>query len=417
MALLSGTGIVLLFVSETEMKTSKVDHRAKQAFFVAEAGLEHGRETLRVVNLSDLSSADRLTFDDELSAAAGANGVIDLDPAALRPVYATDGTVVGFTGSGDDLPLRSMTAFGDQRYAAFLTNDPIDGRANPVDSNDRVMITAIGTGPSGAVEVVQAIVERYAFPALPATITIIGPTASFDGGKSAAKDYTGDDCAGGIPGLSVPVVGVIGSASEVSAEAGVHKPSSYTSGGATGVDTVSDVEGTIDPSWKDCAYLRDLARRVRAAADVVGSQATDNSLLGTPADPRIVFIDGDYSVGGGFSGAGVLWVTGRLTFSGNAGWSGVIFTVGKGDFRRNGGGNGGILGANFVANISGPDGLLWTADDCSGPDGIPGTGDDGAAVGTYNNAGGGTGLTGYCSTAIADAQTEFPFPLASFRQR
>ena len=36
--------------------------------------------------------------------------------------------------------------------------------------------------------------------------------AQFDGGNSNAKNYTGNDCS--IPGLSLPVVGVIGSASE-----------------------------------------------------------------------------------------------------------------------------------------------------------------------------------------------------------
>lgn len=417
MTLLAGMGIALLSVSETEMKTSKVDHRVKQVFFVAEAGLEDGRETLRVVNLSDVTAADRLTFDDELVSAAGADGVIDFNPATVRPVYATDGSVVAFTGYDDDVPLRAVTAFGDGRYAAFLTNDAIDGRADPDDSNDRVVITAIGTGPSGAVEVVQAIVERDSFPDLPATITIIGPSANFDGGKSAAKDYTGNDCAGGIPGLAVPVIGVIGSAAEVSAEAGVHKPSSYTSGGSTGLETVSNVDGLIDPSWKNCSYLSDLARQVRAAADIVGNASTSNSALGTSVDPRIVFINGDYTVGGGYNGAGLLWVTGTLTFNGNAAWSGLIFTVGKGSFQRSGGGNGKILGANLVANISGPDGVLWTADDCSGPDGTKGTTDDGVAIGTYDNAGGGNGLTGYCSSAIAGAQNEFPFTIVGFRQR
>src|SRR6185295_226760 len=178
-------------------------------------------------------------------------------------------------------------------------------------------------------------------------------------------------------------------------EAGVRKPGSYTSGGNTGVDTVANVSGTIDPSWKDCDYLHDLARKVRAAADVVGNSSTPNGSLGTTVDPKIVYIEGDYAVGGGFNGAGLLWVTGALTFNGNAAWAGTIFTVGRGNFQRSGGGNGAISGANFVANVAGPDGLMWTADDCSGPDGLLGNSDDGPAIATYNNAGGGTGDTNY----------------------
>src|SRR5439155_13721226 len=139
------------------------------------------------------------------------------------------------------------------------------------------------------------------------------------------------------PGLAVPVVGVIGSSSEASAEAGVQKPNSYTSGGQTGVNTVTNINSTIDPSWKNCSYLHDLARSVRAAADVVGSSSTPNGSLGTAGAAKMVYIEGDYIVGGGTNGVGLLWVTGTLTFNGNAAWTGTIFTVGKGIFQRSGG--------------------------------------------------------------------------------
>jgi hypothetical protein len=417
LVLLTSMGAALLFVSENEMKTGQVDLRSKTVFYVSEAGLEDARETLRVVNLSGATTALRGSFNDELTSAAGPNGVINFDPAALKPVFDSNGDVAGFSGYGDDVPLKSMTAFGQGRYAAFLTNDAVDDRASLTDSNERVMITAIGTASNFSSEIVQAIVERDSFPSMPATITMIGPLPNFDGGNSNAKMYAGDDCAGGIPGLAVPVVGVIGGDAETSAEAGVQKPGSYTSGGHTGVDTVTNISGTIDPSWKDCNYLHDLARKVRAAADLVGTNSTPNSGLGTTVDPKIVYIEGDYTVGGGTNGAGLLWVTGSLTFDGNAGWTGAIFTVGKGNFQRTGGGNGVISGANFVANIAGPDGLMWTSDDCSGPDGVPGNSDDGPGGATYDNAGGGTGDTKYCTSDISSVQDEFPFAIVGFRQR
>ncbi|PYS97210.1 MAG: hypothetical protein DMF50_01435 [Acidobacteria bacterium] len=417
LALLTGMGAALLFVTENEVKMSQVDLRSKQVFYLAEAGLEDARETLRVTNLNAAITANRDTFNDDLTAAAGANGLIDFDPAAVKATYDSSGTVTGFTGYGDDVPLKAVTAFSGGRYVAFLTNDAVDGRATLIDSNDRVMITALGGSTGYAIEEVQAIVERDAFPAMPATITMVGPTANFDGGNSNAKAYTGNDCAGGIAGLSLPVVGVIGAASETSAEAGVHKPGSYTSGANTGVDTVTNVSNTIDPAWKDCDALHDLAGKVRSAADLVGNASTPNGSLGTAAAPKIVYIEGDYTVASSLNGGGLLWVTGTLTFSGNAAWTGTLFIVGKGNFQRNGGGNGALSGASFVANIAGPDGQMWTSDDCSGPDGIKGTTDDGAAVATYDNAGGGNGDTGYCSTAIKNVQQEFPFVVVDFRQR
>ena len=95
-------------------------------------------------------------------------------------VYATDGTVSGFTGYGDDVPLLNTSSIGDGWYAAFLTDDPANtgGTGSTDDDNDRVMITAVGAGRHGALKVAQAIVEPASlFPAdLPATITIFGET-------------------------------------------------------------------------------------------------------------------------------------------------------------------------------------------------------------------------------------------------
>lgn len=417
LTLLTAMGGALLFVTENEVKMSQVDLRSKQVFYLAEAGLEDARETLRQDNLTDPTVANRLTFNDELVSAGGANGTIDFDPAALKATYDSDGNVTGFTGYGDDLPLKSLTTFSGGKYIALLTNDAVDGKANLNDTNDRVVVTAAGGSTKYAMEVVEAVLQRTSFPSMPATITMVGPSANFDGGNSNAKQYVGDDCAGGIPGLSVPVLGVIGTASKAVADGGVQKPANYTSGTDTGTDTVSDVDSTIDPNWNDCDYLHDLARKVRAAADVVGDSSTSNGSLGTTAAPKVVYIEGDYTVGPTIDGGGLLWVTGTLTFSGNAGWKGTIFTVGKGDFERSGAGNGVISGANLVANIAGPDGTMWTSDDCAGPDGVVGTSDDGTAIATYDNNGGGTGDTKYCSSDISSVQEQFPFVISSFRQR
>jgi hypothetical protein len=371
-----------------------------------------------VENLSSANVANRDTLHDELVTAAGGNGAIDFNPDTVKPVYASDGTVSGFTGYGDDVPLKAMTSFGGGVYIAFLTNDPVDGKTSLNDTNNRAMITALGVGPNGGVEMVQAIVERAPLPSLPATITILGPSADFGGGNSNSKQYIGNDCNGsGIPGLSVPVLGVIGTASQALADNGVVKPNSYISGANTGTDTVSNIQSSVDPQWMDCNYLHDLARSVRAAADVVGNSATPTSSFGSPGNPRIVYIEGDYDLSGGYDGAGLLWVTGTLTMHGNCSWAGTIFAVGKGDFERTGAGNGAISGATLVADIAGPDGTLWTSDDCAGPDGLVGTSDDGTAVGHYQDDGGGTGDSIYCSSDITAVEEQFPFGVVSFRER
>jgi hypothetical protein len=409
LALVAALGITLLFLARTEQRMVRSDLRSKKAYYLAEAGQEDGRMSMFAAYGGDMGSG--------LTNYAGVNGMLDFDPAALQVTYDGDGAVTGLTGFGDDLPVRGLTAAGDGFYAAFVTNDPGEVVTSPTENNDRVMIYGVGAGDDRSVEIVQALVERTALPPIipPATITILGPDPTFDGGTSDDKLYSGDDCSD--PALSVPVVGVIGPTAETQAEAGVSKPGTYVSGANTGVDTVDDVDGVIEPDWKNCEYLHELAGKVKVKADVVGDATTPETDLGTPGSPKLVYIEGDYVIAGNFNGAGMLWVTGTLTWSGTSGWYGPIYVVGTGVFLRDGGGNSFTDGAILVANIAGADGTMWTDDDCAGPDGTPGTSDDGIDTGSYNNNGGGEHTTRFCKDAITAAHPPEPYAIKSFRQR
>lgn len=420
--LLSSMGAALLYMADSDVKMNKAGLRAKAAFYQAEAGLEDARNALRVQNLA---SANPAGFSDELLVAAGAGGTIQLNPATIAPVYNSAGQVTGFTGYGDDVPLRSFTAFNGGWHAAFLTNDPIEGRTNLTDVNDRLMITSIGATSDRSVEVIQAIVDRDALPALPATITMLGPTpTNFAGGSSGAKNYDGDDCEGaspyvGIPGLHMPVVGGLGSASEafLASELG-SKGGTYNSGGYTGGNVVDDSTTTTDPiwtpvissQWTTCSSLQSLALSVRSTADYICTTASPCSHWGTSTISTITYVEGDLDLGPGGSGKGLLWVTGTLTLRGNTSWEGAVIVVGEGDFQRNGGGNGHTWGGIIVANIAGADGVYGTGDDCTG-----GTG--GFRPANFDTSGGGNHDTDYCSDAINQAMNGFPMKILDFRQR
>jgi hypothetical protein len=427
LVMLTGMGTALLFLSQSEIKMSRAGLRAQQAFYIAEAGLEHARLTLYNSNKGE-------TFDDDLAKAfgGGASPVLDFGPDTIAAVYDSNGNVTGFTGYGDDEPLVNLTALDSGWYIAFLTNDPAEtgGRGDLTDTNERVMITGVGAGADGSFEIVEAIVEiREIFPAAPpATITIMGHDPVFDGGSSSAKQYIGDDCNGsGIPGLYVPVIGVIGSpgvadpcpASGGSVVCGIIKPNTYKTGYGlyTGNDTSADLTdpgvigglGPIDDDWNDCQILHDLAGEVRDAADVV---CTPPAACTLPAsDPsRVIFVDGDWVIGPGGSGSGLLWVTGTLTMHGQAAWSGMIYVVGEGVFVRNGAGTGVISGAMFVADIAGPDNVYGTVDDCTGPD-------NGFDTATFDESGGGTGDEIYCTNDITPALPVKPYEIIDFLQR
>jgi hypothetical protein len=425
LVVLTGMGTALLFLSQSEVKMGQASLRAKQAFYIAEAGLESARLTLYDRNRGE-------PFDDDLQRAAGggASPVMDFDPDLVEPVYDGNGNITGFTGYGDDEPLVDTAAFGNGWHIAFLTNDPVDGRTSLVDSNERVMITSFGGGPDRSFEVVQAIVElREIFPsAPPATITILGPDPVFHGGSSAAKQFIGNDCNGsGIPGFYAPVIGVIGPSGAAdpcpplgnSVTCGIIKPNTYKTGYGTyvGNDTAEDVTdagvygsvGPIDPSWLNCQNLVDLGEQVREAADVICAPAA--ACVFPPNDPaRVIYIEGDFVLGPTLSGDGLLWITGELEMHGQTAWNGMIYVVGEGIYIRKGAGNGPVSGALFVADIAGPDDIYGTADDCTG-------GDGGFHPAVFDESGGGTGDEIYCTNHINPALPIKPYEVVDFLQR
>jgi hypothetical protein len=427
--LVTSLGVALLFLSNTEVKLSQADSRGKVAYYYSEAGLEKGRAMVHYANLIDLPDIEY--FTNELATAANGDPTSDFNLANLTGTFDADGNLTGLSGYGNDAPVHSGS-FQDGYYAAFLTNDPAEGMNTTTDANKKAMITGVGGGPDRSLEIVQAIVERTdLYPMPPATITILGEPscapncAHFEGGNSTPKKYKGDDtgahCPGGVPGLWKPVIGVIGSDSVTSVQPGMQKLPSYTTdGGAiTGYGTLTDLttDPSLDPMWTDCFLLRDLAAQIRDAADIIGDASTPNAALGTTADPKIAFIEGDYVVGPTVDSAGILLVTGLLDFHGMADWEGIVLVLGTGEFLRNGSGNGVISGAVIVADISGPDDILFTADDCAGQDDILGTSDDGIAQSDYDVTGGGVGVTGYCSAHLLRWQAAKPLVITSFVQR
>lgn len=416
LVLLTTIGSALLFVSQNEIRMSGADTNSKVSFYLAEAGLEAARLTLFNTNLVD-------SFDDDLATAA-ADGTFDFNKDTIAATFGTDGKVNGFTNYGDDEPLVGPIAFGDGFYVAFLTNDVIDEAIDPlVDTNERVVLTGIGAGPNGSFEIVEAVVEIRDIvpPAPPAAVTLLGPNPVYNDGNANGKNYVGDDCDGsGIPGYYVPTLGTIGSAAEASAETGQLGNSNYESNGLSREDAIADLTdwtnepalaahgANIDPAWTDCEALVDMLEDIRENADVVCLPPAPCTWPASTAD-RIIYIDGDFDGGPGDGGLGLLVVTGSLNFHGNADWTGMIFVIGEGQYGVNGSGNGTKSGAVIIADIAGPDNVYGTSDDCTG-------GDGGFGSAGYDESGGGTSETIFCSTAIANSNPVTPYQVVEFRQ-
>jgi hypothetical protein len=425
-------GVSLMFLGTTEMRMSRRDVDLKQAFYLAEAGEEAARTALYMVNGNE-------DFSDDLVNLAGDNGVFDLDVDDLAAVRNSLGDVTGISGIGDDVPFQPITRLGDGWYAAFVTNDPAEGITTTTDTNDLVMITSIGATQDGATEIVQAIVQRRDLvPDLPpATVTLLGQEVEFEGGSSSSHHYTGDDCPRGIPGFSVPVVGVTSEAAETDAEQGIHYGDwdqvlgdydgpLYESATMTREDTFVNLNDSDDPillansfdglgdTWTDCVAMHEFVETMRDIADVVCCNEPvcgTTSACAIPATryTNVIFVDGDYEINPP-GGDGTLVVTGEVRYDGKASWAGVIYAFGAGRFVQKGSGNGEISGAVMVANIAGPDGIYGNADDCTSGDA------DGFGKASFDMSGGGTGDTQFCSADILSAKPNPPLRITGFRQ-
>jgi hypothetical protein len=265
---------------------------------------------------------------------------------------------------------------------------------------------------------------------------MLGDDPEFDGGTSDPHFYSGDDCPGGIPNFSVPVIGVIGEDAKDDAEEGIHGEwdityqqwdgPDYESGEWNAHDTVVDLTDPTDPNlaangfgglgdmWTDCQAMHDFVEAMRAIADVECCNepvcgSTSTCPIPTTRYSNVIFVDGDYEINPP-GGEGTLVVTGELAYDGKASWRGLIYVFGEGRFRQNGSGNGLISGAIMAADIAGPDGIYGNEDDCTGGD------ENGFGSAFFEMKGGGKGITQYCSADILAGMPNPPLRITSFRQ-
>ena len=191
-------GTTAYLLSSTDIKIGGNFKNHQMALQVAMAGAERARQALRLENLS---SSDTSSFNDELTniTRRGANLLLD-----------------GYTSTSDDQPIASGTLNGVS-YSAYVTNDSPDVISSLVDTNGKVMITSVASGPGTSKATVQTIVGLYSLPPSPATVysqdnvTLSGTAISISGvnacdpTSSLAPIYTVDPATttqNGIPVLT-----------------------------------------------------------------------------------------------------------------------------------------------------------------------------------------------------------------------
>jgi len=185
---------------------------------------------------------------------------------------------------------------------------------------------------------------------VPASILFRGSTngqiATFLLGPSNAKTLTGHDNAG--TGNIVPVFGLTKEEDQIVVDAAISSDGTVVNP-KTQLLTASDLPWWLNSPPNTISLLDELEIMAKDRSRYFTTTTTD---IGTEANPKFTFVNGDASIGPNAEGAGLLVVKGTLTLNGNFNFFGLILVLGNGNVLRTGGGSGIVTGAMVVAHIT-----------------------------------------------------------------
>lgn len=248
------------------------------------------------------------------------------------------------------------------------------------------VITALAQTPSGTRRMIQAEAAMTTFPSIPGPLVFDGSNPVFSTPSSNAFQVNannvsapgnangpGASCASGQP--AEYALGAFDNTAVTTLQTDANKrPNSYIGlGNPTGATGVAS-SGNVNAQLGTLATVGGLNALVSSVTLVAGNEGNiygtnpTISNYGTIANPQVNVVQGDLTLGGGLSGAGIILVTGNLTMNGNPSYDGLILVIGKGTVTKNGGGNGTVDGAMLVANLYDSSGNPLPA---SGPPGVP----------------------------------------------
>ncbi len=303
-----------------------------------------------------------LTIAPPCTPLSACGGVQATGTASITPSFGVDGVQVTNAGSGytqSNAPHVNFTGGGGSAAAATATVGAGGSYMGPV-----YLLTSLAVTPSGARAMLQAETgvnyDQFTL-GLGGALTMVGPTPSFGTPHSAGFQINGTDC----PTCGTPPAGCNTTVFPPKDAIGIYDPTNATDPSAVdtvigdlakpnnyiGANSSPDVHnanlGTMTASDLD-SFVNSVTS---VATNVYGSNPS-SIYLGTPSNPTITVVNGDYSMGP-TTGYGILVVTGALSIHGNYSWNGLILVIGTGASVMSGGGNGQIVGSVFVANTAG----------------------------------------------------------------
>lgn len=295
-------GTTAFLLSSTDIKIGGNFRNNQAALQVAMAGAEHGREAFRVENLA---SSDAGSFSDELNSSTrkGANGALD-----------------GYSTTTDDQAIASGTMNGVS-YAAYLTNDAVDGSSNTTDSNGKVLITSVATGASNSKAQVQIIVQvNTSAASSPSVVYSKGDVT----GNGSSLTITGNDSCGASTALS-PIYTKDPATTNLNGSPTLSGSPSEPQHGTMDIDIEALIDtfqpgatSTLTDDQSGTTY-GESTNYVTVYSDTNNPPNTQGLKLQNVTGYGILLVKGDLTLGGGFTWNGLIYATGSVTLNGGGG--------------------------------------------------------------------------------------------------
>jgi Tfp pilus assembly protein PilX len=301
MATLTLLGTTAYILSSTDIKIGGNFRNNQMVLQVAMAGAERARELLRLENLG---TGDSSTFSDELNSTTrkGFNGVLD-----------------GYSLTTDDVALANGT-MNNVSYGAYLTNDSSEGTSTTTDSNGRVLITSVATGPNNSKAQVQIVVIASPPPPSPATIYTKGNVT----GNGSSLTVSGNDACGAGTALA-PIYNKDPATTNLNGSPTLSGTPSTPQNGALDIDIPAYVDALMGNTTttltedQNGATYGSSTNYVTVYSDTNNPPNNQGLKLQNVTGYGTLLVKGDLTLGGGFQWNGVILVTGSLTMNGGGG--------------------------------------------------------------------------------------------------
>lgn len=233
-------------------------------------------------------------------------------------------------------------------------------------------VTALASLPNGGQKIVQYLVAPMIVNLIfPAALTMDGYSDAFSSPDHSVFQIRGDadssDAACSSMPYPVPAIGVPDSADVGSVTSGIPVTPHDETGNFTGTGgppSVSNVRSLLTPNLQTVQGLNQLAQTIIQNADAVISDPSGNAnqsnlpsamsstnpmtiaVQGDPTQP----LQGNFFLGPGFTGYGLLLVTGNFTYATDSNWYGIVLVIGQGTVTAVESGPGGTFtGATLIA--------------------------------------------------------------------